>query len=580
MKLSEALRVVHGARETSTDAVEIYLAVGFMPLHLETLFQAHLIQCGDGKVVKIATGNYGDLWGNLERARDSSSRAVAVIIEWPDLDPRLGLRRLGGWSPEKLPDIVNNVNSAARRLTLVLSEVSRSKPVALSLPTLPLPPVGYMASDQAGDFEFRLQESINQIALNLVGERNCRIVNSQELDMRSPMTGRADVKAELHTGFPYTIPHASTVAKLLARLIRPAQPKKGLITDLDDTFWDGIVGEVGIDGVSWSLERNSQMHGLYQQLLAALADSGILIAVASKNDPAVVEQAFERDDLLLSKNKVFPFEVNWGRKSESIKRILSQWNIGPDAVVFIDDSPMEIAEVTAGHEQIECHLFPKGDDEACYSLLQRLRDLFGKESISEEDTLRRESLRQGQVVLMEAGDSAESLDAFLENLDAELEFEWNKSSPDPRVLELINKTNQFNLNGDRVDQGGWLRLLQEPDRFLLVVSYRDKFGPLGKIAALSGTLSQNVLAVNTWVMSCRAFSRRIEYACIRHLLERYDVDSVSFAYSRTVRNGPLQEFLREMLGAAPTGVVNLIRRDFDARCPRLVHSTKEIVLNG
>ncbi len=123
-------------------------------------------------------------------------------------------------------------------------------------------------------------------------------------------------------------------------------------------------------------------------------------------------------------------------------------------------------------------------------------------------------------------------------------------------------------------------MLQEPDRFLLAVSYRDKFGPLGKIAALSGTLSQNVLAVNTWVMSCRAFSRRIEYACIRHLLERYDVDSVSFAYSRTVRNGPLQEFLREMLGAAPTGVVNLIRRDFDARCPRLVHSTKEIVLNG
>jgi len=179
----------------------------------------------------------------------------------------------------------------------------------------------------------------------------------------------------------------------------------------------------------------------------------------------------------------------------------------------------------------------QGDDEACYSLLQRLRNLFGKESILEEDTLRRESLRQGQA-LMEAGDSAESLDAFLENLDAELEFDWNKSSPDPRVLELINKANQFNLNGERVDEEGWLRLLQEPDRFLLVVSYHDKFGPLGKIAALSGTLSQNVLAVNTWVMSCRAFSRRIEYACIRHLLEIYNVDNVSFAYSRTDRYGP------------------------------------------
>jgi FkbH-like protein len=549
-----------------------------MPLHLETLLNAHLIQCGNGEAVQIASGHYGDLWGNLERARDSSSHSVAVVIEWPDLDPRLGLRSLGGWSPDKLPDIIKSAQSAAKRLAFVLSEVSRRKPVALSLPTLPLPPVGYMASNQAGNFEFRLRESINEIALSLVGERNCRIVNSQELDICSPMSGRADVKSELHAGFPYTIPHASIVAELLARLIRPVQPKKGLITDLDDTFWDGIVGEVGIDGVSWCLESNTQIHGLYQQLLAALADSGVLIAVASKNDPSLVEQAFDRDDLLLSKDKVFPFEVNWGRKSESVKRILSQWNIGSDAVVYIDDSPMEIAEVSAGHEQIECRLFPKGDDEACYMLLQRLRDLFGRGSISEEDTLRRESLRQGRV-LMEVNDATGSLDAFLENIDSELEFDWNKSSPDPRALELINKTNQFNLNGLRVDEGGWLELMQEPDRFLLVVSYRDKFGPLGRIATLSGTLSQSVLEIDTWVMSCRAFSRRIEYACIRHLLERYAVDSVSFAYEKTDRNGPLQEFLQEVLGAAPGSEFKLTRKGFDARCPRLVYSKKEIVVN-
>ncbi len=578
MKLSEALGIVHSANKSGTD-VSTYLAVGFMPLHLETFLQAHLIECGESEVVQIESGNYGDLWGNLERARDSLSHTVAVIIEWPDLDPRLGLRRLGGWSPEKLPDIINSVNSSSTQLAAVLSELSMSKSVVLVLPTLPLPPIGYMAGNQAGNFEFRLRESVNRLALSLCDKRGCRIANSQELDLCSPMAGRADVKTELHAGFPYSIHHASTVAKLLARLIHPNQPKKGLITDLDDTFWAGIVGEVGIDSVSWNLERNTQVHGLYQQLLAALADSGILIAVASKNDPAVVEQVFQRDDLLLPKDKIFPFEVNWGRKSASIKRILSQWNISSDAVVFIDDNPMECAEVSSIHDQLECHLFPKGDDEACYSLLQRLRDLFGKECISEEDSLRRESLRQAQMVIKE-GNSPVSFDSFLETLDAELRFDWNKAAPDPRALELINKTNQFNLNGLRIAEGAWLGLLNNPDRSLLVVSYSDKFGPLGKIAVLSGILSQNEYKVDTWVMSCRAFSRRIEYSCIRHLLEKYNVDSISFSYTKTNRNGPLQEFLREVLGEALATETVLTRKNFDARCPRLMHSTNEALPNG
>jgi len=267
----------------------------------------------------------------------------------------------------------------------------------------------------------------------------------------SPLAARSDVKADFHAGFPYTIPHASVIAELLARLIRPSQPKKGLITDLDDTVWDGILGEVGVEGVSWDLDKRSQIHGLYQQLLAALADSGVLIAVASKNELPLVMEGFERDDIHLPKEKVFPFEVNWGRKSESIQRILTQWNIGPEAVVFVDDSLMEIAEVAESHPQIECHHFPKGDDHACYQLLQHLRDLFGKESLSEEDAIRRESLLQGRAVA-EARESGASFDNFLQGLDAGLTFDWSMPPQDSRAFELINKTNQFNLNGRRIDE--------------------------------------------------------------------------------------------------------------------------------
>jgi len=575
MKLGEALRVINSYEGSGADSSNICLATGFMPIHLETFLKAHLLQRSTDEAIEISTGVYDDLPGNLMRAGESSSQAIAVVIEWPDLDPRLGLRRLGGWAPDQLPDIINSVTAQAARLESLIAELAQQKTVAVAFPSLPLPPVSFTCSEQAGSFELQLLQAVNQCALSLVQEHGCRIVNPQQMNLLSPLGKRFDVKADLHAGFPYTIFHASIMADLLARLIYPSQPKKALITDLDDTLWDGILGEVGVEGVSWDLDNNSQIHGLYQQLLAALAKSGVLIGVASKNELPLVMNCFQRDDIHLPKENVYPFDVNWGRKSESIQRILGKWNIGPEAVVFVDDSLMEIAEVAESHPQIDCQHFPKGDDQACYQLLLHLRDLFGKESLTQEDAIRQESLLQGQIVA-EARDSGESFDTFLEGLGSELTFDWSMSQRDSRAFELINKTNQFNLNGRRISESQWRVKLQDKDGFLLTVSYRDKFGPLGKIAVLSGTISAGGLTVDTWVMSCRAFSRRIEYACLKQAFHKFDVNTVSLDYTSTVRNGPVHEFLQALKPGVRDGMVELSQDEFNTQCPRLFNSKKVI----
>jgi len=102
-----------------------------------------------------------------------------------------------------------------------------------------------------------------------------------------------------------------------------------------------------------------------------------------------------------------------------------------------------------------------------------------------------------------------------------------------------------------------------------VVSYEDKFGPLGKIAVIQGRRSGTTLQVKTWVMSCRAFSRRVEYQCLRVLFERYGLTEIGFDFLATSRNGPLQEFFASLLGAKPTGSVTLSRIEFESRCPAL-----------
>ena len=253
-------------------------------------------------------------------------------------------------------------------------------------------PVSFTPLARASDLTLELRSRVASLGAALSHLPGVRIVDPQRLDALSP-SRRLDVNSDLSAGFPYTLAHASALAEVLAGLVLNPQPKKGLITDLDDTLWHGILGEVGVQGISWDLDNHSQIHALYQQLLHALAASGTLIAVASKNDRSLVEEAFCPQRSILRGTDVFPFEVHWGAKSESVARILGAWNISADDVVCVDDSPMDLAEIKAAHPAAECLLFPRENPQAAYDLLERLRDLFGKGKISQEDSLRAASLR-------------------------------------------------------------------------------------------------------------------------------------------------------------------------------------------
>src|SRR6185503_11362453 len=123
------------------------------------------------------------------------------------------------------------------------------------------------------------RESLNVFAGDCLQLPDLRIVNAARLDADSPPAGRFDAQSELVSGFPYRIAHASLLAACCATLLRGPIPGKGLITDLDDTLWGGILGEVGVDGVTWHMESGGQIHGLYQRMLDSLAAAGTLVAV-------------------------------------------------------------------------------------------------------------------------------------------------------------------------------------------------------------------------------------------------------------------------------------------------------------
>ena len=540
MTLSEAL----GLGQQQQDKARkrgMFLACGFEPLHLRTFLAGHFALKFADETADVRSGLYGDLEGSLTAAVNSGSDAAAVVIEWSDLDSRLGLRSTGGWQMSVQQDILASCSVRLKQLLEKLEALSSKMPLVLVAPTLPIPLLGHSAGWQLGLNEIELERQLFAFLAAAAKLARVSVLNPRRLDQLSPPGSRLNAASELKTGFPYSIEHASVLAGLMIQTLFPPAPKKGLITDLDGTLWAGIVGEVGAAGVNWSQADHSQIYGLYQQLLRHFSEMGVLLAIASKNELSVVEQALGRSDLFIPAGAFYPVRADWGPKSRHIEAILHAWNIGADSVVFVDDSPMELDEVRTAFPSMTCLQFPTKQPAAALALFGQLRDLFGKPVLQKEDALRQTSLKAFH-------ESAQTPDIgeFVRGLNGKITFDLAKNGSNNRLLELINKTNQFNLNGVRISEADWLRHLADPAGFVAGISYEDKFGPLGVIGVVAGKKAGETLEISTWVMSCRAFSRRIEFHTLGCLFEAGGSANIAFAFRPTERNQPLQEFFQEI----------------------------------
>jgi FkbH-like protein len=550
----------------------MFIACGFELLHLGTFLQGYFVRRFPDEAADLETGLYGDLEGSLAAAVGSGAEAAAVIIEWSDLDSRLGLRSAGGWGLSVQPDILANCRGRFARLLPRLEALASKMPVALVPPTLPVPLLGHSAGWQAGSNELELERQLAAFLADAARLARVSVLSTARLDKLSPVASRLDALMELKAGFPYSLAHASVLAGQIVQMLFPPSPMKGLITDLDETLWSGIVGEVGARAVSWSLSEHSQVHGLYQQLLRHFSEIGVLLAIASKNELATAQEALRREDLYIPAQAFYPVRADWGPKSRHVGDILRIWNIGADSVVFVDDSAMELDEVRAAFPSMTCLQFPKRHPSKALELFEELRDLFGKPAVHLEDALRSAGIRASGAfhAAAQQADSGE----FVRGLRGRVTFDFHKSAANPRLLELINKTNQFNLNGVRLSEGEWIRHLEDQDGFVMGVSYEDRFGPLGIVGVMAGRQAGDRLEVTSWVLSCRAFSRRIELHMLEFVFRRLNPAAVRLDFRPTARNQPLQQFLQS-IGPLENGAPLLLSREqFYNRLDDLPHEVR------
>jgi FkbH-like protein len=303
------------------------------------------------------------------------------------------------------------------------------------------------------------------------------------------------------------------IADIVLRESRPAP--KCVVLDCDNTLWGGVVGEDGVGGIELgSAFPGSGYQGL-QKAVRALKDRGVLLAIASKNNPQEVDDVFaQHDEMVLRAEDISVWRVNWNPKSQSLREIADELNIGIDSLVMIDDSDYELAEIGNGVPEVRLLQVP--DEVGLLPDLVASSGLFRNMSVSAEDLSRTDMIRQESARKQAA--SAMTREEFLASLELVVDYIEVREEHVGRVAQLTNKTNQFNVTTIRRTEAEIRALLASDDHLIRAIRVTDKFGDYGLVGAAILETGDPEWVVDTFLMSCRVLSRGIETAFIASLV--------------------------------------------------------------
>mgnify|MGYP005809559925 CR=1 FL=1 len=294
---------------------------------------------------------------------------------------------------------------------------------------------------------------------------------------------------------------------------------KCLVMDLDNTLWGGVVGDDGLEGIVVGQgSALGEAYVAFQDYARELARRGVILAVCSKNDEANALEPFERHpDMVLKRSDISSFVANWSNKADNIRAIAQELNIGLDSLVFIDDNPFERNLV---RQELPMVAVPEvSDDPTGYPLAIADAGYFEGLSVTDEDR-ERTAQYQGNKAREALKASLTDLPAYLRGLEMQLVVRPFDRVGLQRIVQLINKSNQFNLTTRRYTDEDVLAVMADPDAFGLQLRLLDRFGDNGVIAIIIGRLQPDKgVYIDTWLMSCRVLGRQVEPTTLNLIVE-------------------------------------------------------------
>jgi FkbH-like protein len=297
-------------------------------------------------------------------------------------------------------------------------------------------------------------------------------------------------------------------------------PRKVLCTDLDYTLWGGVLGEDGADGIMTGSSFPGNCYFAYQRYLKELSSRGILLAIVSKNNEDDVQEAFRvrSSDLAIGLGDFVAYEINWNDKADSIRKLAQELSLGLDSFVFVDDNPVECEAIRQKLPEVAVIEAQVGEP---WKLVEKLaeQDFFDATVVTMDD-VNRVTEYKAQAQRAEAAAGCGSRDEFLASLEIVCTFQSALEAPLSRAVQLLAKTNQFNLTTRRRTAAEIERINETNGGQAVAVRVRDRFGDVGVVGLALAQNRDGVCFIDSLLLSCRVIGRGIETALLAFIAEQ------------------------------------------------------------
>lgn len=386
--------------------------------------------------------------------------------------------------------------------------------------------------------------------------RNVKIVDINKVLLVNSVVKSADFRHYNLSKTLYTPDFLKSYTEFIGPIIFASngRSKKALIFDCDNTLWKGIVGEDGFDGIQCSEKtKDGAVFQEVQYIALELNKKGVILGLCSKNNPDdVMDILKNHPDMVLKEQNFSVMKLNWDNKVSSLQQIAEELNIGLDSIVYVDDSDFEINYIRQNLPDVVTVQVPSKLS-GYPGVMRRIIPLFFNISGSAEDLNKTEIYRQ-QFRRKDEIKNFESVEDYLKSLDLKVRFFINDKTQIPRIAQLTQKTNQFNLTTKRYTEGDIEKFMDDDGHLVLSFSVQDRFGDYGLTGLFIICRDENnsgSASIDTFLMSCRIIGRNIERSAydylIRHL-QHQNVQTLSGRYLKTHKNIQVEE-LYDSLGS-------------------------------
>ena len=405
-------------------------------------------------------------------------------------------------------------------------------------------PLGVVDNKQKIGLKRFFEEANNKLAEKLEKSSRAFLV---DLDSAASAFGKSRI-INWNTWYRGSVPFSEEFTPILAdeylRYIRAmkGRTKKCIVLDLDNTLWGGIIGEDGIEGIKLGNTAPGIEYVEFQKSLLSLYNRGIILAICSKNNPDDAFKVFrEHPSQVLKEEHFAAMRINWQNKAANIAELAQEINIGLDSMVFLDDNPVERAQVSQTHPEVLVVEMPKNP--RLYREMIENLNVFDVLSLTKED-MARGDMYVGKRKRTESEQSATSIEDFLRTLELKVRIDEVSDFDTPRVVQLIGKTNQFNLTTRRYTDAEVNDFRKSKEMAVYSMAVHDKFGDEGVVGVAIVRKNGNDWWIDSFLMSCRVIGRSVETALLAKIVvdaRKANVARILGEYIPTKKNLPASD---------------------------------------